>query len=207
VVYQPPPPVVMQGPPPPYYYRPRPAHVVWPRSEWGLNLHLLGAIQGGGSSSSQPMGGGGVGLRYKPVPAFGLEAGFDWVGGRDYQDLRRSETEFTVNAMVFVNPRSRVQVYFLAGLGGSWAHVVNDRDSYSPYGMDGHYTYFGGQVGTGLEFRLARHFALNLDVRGFIRGRTDPEAQRQPEFVDPTTGRTTNTSGGALVTGGMTIYF
>jgi opacity protein-like surface antigen len=212
VIYQPPPPVyVRPPPPPPYYYRPRPAYAA-PRSEWGLNFRFDAALQGSGSASSQTMAGGGFALRYKPVPAFGLEAGFDFLGGHDYQDNQRNETAFTINTLFFVNPRSRVQLYFLAGLGGSWAHV--QRDGYAnPYnnmigqGLDAHYTYFGGQVGSGLEFRVSRHFALDLDVRGFIRSRTDDASNYQPEFTDPNTGRSTNTSGGALVTIGGTLYF
>ena len=57
-----------------------------------------------------------------------------------------------------------------------------------------------------MEFRVSRALALNLDVRGIIRGRTDSYAKTQPEFTD-SQGRTTNTSGGAVVTGGMTFYF
>ena len=59
----------------------------------------------------------------------------------------------------------------------------------------------------GLEFRAAKHFALNLDVRAFVRGRIDDQAQAHPEFIDPATGRSTNTSAGGLVSGGMTFYF
>ena len=60
--------------------------------------------------------------------------------------------------------------------------------------------------GAGVEFRASRTVAFNIDVRGFIRGRTDGDAATQPEFTDGQ-GRTTNTSGGALVTAGMTFYF
>jgi hypothetical protein len=95
-------------------------------------------------------------------------------------------------------------VYLLAGFGWSWAHVESDRTGMQP---ESDYRYFGGQIGAGLEFRVAKHFALNADVRGFIRGRTDEQAQYQPEFTDPSTGRTTNTSGGGIVTAGMTFYF
>jgi len=44
-------------------------------------------------------------------------------------------------------------------------------------------------------------------VVGFIRGRTDDAARYDPEFVDPDTGRTTNTSGGGLFRGGITFYW
>ena len=215
VVYQPPPPVYYgrPPPPPPFYYRPRPAKrpVVGQSHEWGINLRAEIAPNGGGSASREPMSGVGFGLRYKPVPAFGVEAGFDFLGGRDYQDNLRHETEFTVNAMVFVNPRSRVQFYLLAGLGGAWANVAYNSGGLSSGTWDpGYpttsYTYFGGQAGGGLEFRIARHFAMNVDLRGFLRTRTDSNAST-PEFVNTATGQTTNTSDGALLTAGMTFYF
>ena len=72
--------------------------------------------------------------------------------------------------------------------------------------MDNHYSYFGGQAGIGLELRLTRVLAFNGDIRGFIRSRTDNQSQSQPEFTNAN-GQVTNTSGGALFTGGMTLYF
>jgi len=201
VIYQPPPPVIVREAPPPYYYTPRTAP---PRRAWGLNLHLEGAMLGSRSNSDSSMGGAGFGLRYKPVPYFGLEADIDFVGGRDYNGDRRGETAFTLNALFFVNPRSKTQLYFVAGFGWAGANVTRDYSNGSEDQLT--YKYFGGQLGAGLEFRLARHFALNIDVRGFIRGRTDDNAQYRPEFVS-SDGRTTNTSGGGLITGGMTFYF
>jgi opacity protein-like surface antigen len=211
----PPPPVVVyeQTPPPPppppyyYYYRPRPRPMA--QTEWGINLRAEGALQGNGSQSTQPMEGVGIGLRFRPAPAFALEAAFDFLGGRDYYNDPRHETEFTVNAMVFVNPRSRVQLYLLAGLGGAWANVQNTPNAYGSYWSTGeaNYTYFGGQAGVGLEFRIAKHFAMNFDARAFLRSRTDSASATSPEYVDPNTGQTTNTSDGCLLTGGMTFYF
>lgn len=212
VIYQAPP-AYRPPPPPPYYYRPRPAKrsVVGQPNEWGLNTRLEIAPTGGGSASTQPMMGWGFGLRYKPIPAFGLEAGFDFMRGRDYQNDWRQETEFTVNAMVFLNPRSRVQFYLLAGVGGAWANVAynsgGSNGNWDPGYPTTSYTYFGGQAGGGLEFRIARHFAMNVDVRGFLRSRTDSNAAYQPEFTNAQTGQTTNTSDGALFTAGMTFYF
>lgn len=214
VIYQPPPPVViyqspryLQAPPPPvYYYRPRPK--AYPqRSEWGLNLHVEGAALGHSPTATHDsgMGGVGFGLRYKPVPAFALEADIDFLGGRDYNGFQRDETAGTLNAMLFVNPKSRAQFYFLAGFGWSGAHVTNDSLGYTSQSMD--YGYFGGQGGIGLEFRLARHFALNMDALGFIRSRIDSGASQSPEFYDAATGQTSNTSAGVLFRGGMTFYF
>jgi opacity protein-like surface antigen len=202
VVYQPPPPVTVIRPdgPPPYEYPPPPPSEFRHRSQWGLNLHLEGAAIGHGSGGGASMGGGGLGLRLKPNPFFGIEADVDFVGGQDYQGDDRSETAVTFNALLFLNPRSRVQLYLLAGFGWSAAHVTNNTS------LDDHYGYFGGQAGGGIEFHVSRNFALDVDLRGFVRGRTDQLAQSQPEFTSAD-GRTTNTSGGGLFTAGMTIYF
>ncbi|WP_394843740.1 porin family protein [Pendulispora brunnea] len=212
VVYQPAPPpvVVVQGrvdAPPPYQYTPRPNNrLPYNRQEWGLNLRLEGAILGRDKADNSGMGGGGLALRFKPSPYFGIEAGVDFLGGKDYYGDRRGEVNFSVSGLVFVNPRSRVQVYF--PLGVDWATASINRDgSRSPGWSDSRYYYFGGHAGVGLEFRVARHFALNLAMIGFIRGRTDAGKERNPEFVEAGTGRTSNTSGGGLFQGGMTIYF
>jgi opacity protein-like surface antigen len=216
VVYGPPHPYAGEGPdaPPPYLYS-RPQRTLVPPHEWGLNVHAEGAMIGGGSTGDAGLAGGGAGLRFKPVRSFGIEADFDFLGGdHDYQGDKRNETAFSVNGLLFLNPRSRAQIYLLAGFGWSEANVTCDSCS-TP--SDAHYDYFGGQAGAGLELRLTRVLALNVDIRGFVRSRTDQLAQSQPEFQDPancstsgsTTGtcRTTNTSGGGLLTGGMTLYF
>jgi len=207
VVYQPPPPPPpMVGPdaPPPYEYTPPTREPLSRAREWGLNLHAEGAAFGHGAGNAG-MAGAGLGLRFKPNRHFGIETDLDIVGGTDYQNDSRTETAFTVNGLIFLNPRSRAQIYLLAGFGWSGAHVTCS-SSACDTPLDRHYTYFGGQIGTGLELRLSRASALNADVRGFIRTRIDDQAESQPEFTDQY-GRTSNTSGGALFTGGMTIYF
>jgi opacity protein-like surface antigen len=217
VVYEPPPPTAVDRPeaPPPYEYLPPRRPPISPPHEWGLNLHAEGALIGHGTQGNAGLGGAGAGLRFKPTRSFGLEADLDFAGGHhDYQGNDRSETAFTINGLWFLNPRSHAQLYLLAGFGWSGAHVTCDTCATS---IDNHYNYFGGQLGAGLELRLTRVLAFNLDIRGFMRGRTDELARSQPEFDDPagcasnptpgTVCRTTNSSGGSLVTGGMTLYF
>jgi hypothetical protein len=200
VVYQPAPPATVRPEaPPPFEYEPAPRPPISHRQEFGLNLHVEGATIGRGTGGDASMGGAGLGLRFKPTRHFGIEADLDFVGGRDYQGDDRNETAFTINGLLFLNPRSRAQLYLLAGFGWSGAHV-------SSSSFDAHYGYFGGQFGGGLELRLSRSFALNIDLRGFIRDRTDQLAQSQPEFTS-SDGRSTNTSGGGLLTAGMTVYF
>lgn len=215
VIYQPGPPVVVvQGKadkPAAYPYTPRDGQMK-PRREWGLNLHLQGAMLGRGRYDDAGMGGVGLGVRFRPHPVVAIEPTIDFYGGRDYNGYRRGETAFTLNTLIFATPRAKVvQLYFPIGFGWSGARVEDDRNvrletaTMSSYQREQTYSYFGMQAGIGLEFRLARHFALNTDIRGFIRGRTDDDAKRNPEFVDGT--RSTNTSGGGLMSLGMTFYF
>lgn len=211
VVYQPPPPTVIVRPetPPPYEYASPHREPISRAREWGLNLRLEGAMIGRGPHGDASMGGVGAGLRYKPTRTFGIEADLDFVGGRDYHGDSRTETGLTLNALVFLNPKSRAQLYLLGGFGWSRARVRGDAsgnlETFAQ--LESTYSYFGAQAGGGLEIRLSRTFAFNVDLLGFVRGRTDALANRSPEFTDPVTGRTTNTSGGALLRGGMTLYF
>jgi hypothetical protein len=198
--------VVRPETPPPYEYVPPRRAAISPSREWGLNLHLEGASIGSGYQHNAGMGGGGAGLRFKPNRYFGIETDLDFVGGHGYVGDVRHETALSFNALFFVNPRSRAQLYFLTGLGWSWAHSENDPNDPSASSYSNDYSYFGGQAGIGLELRLSRVLALNIDVRGFVRTRTDQGAQYQPEFTN-SQGQTTNTSGGGLFTGGMTLYF
>jgi hypothetical protein len=203
VVYQPPPTVIVQSreAPPAYYYVPR--HVV-PKREWGLNLHVGGLILGKGRDDDAGMAMVGLGLRFRPTPHFALEADLDFAGGRDYNGYRRKETAFGFNGLFFVNPKSKTQLYFLAGFGWQGATATDDRSGFDQ--TEYHYGYFGGQAGVGLEFRLSRVVALNFDFRGFVRGRIDDNKRDYPEFTDAN-GRTTNTSGGGIFQGGLKFYW
>ncbi len=198
----PPPPPRAYAPPPPRKYTPPPRRR--PYNEWGFNMRLQSALMDNDkhrAADGAGMGGLGFSLRARPTGHFALDFGLDFLGGRDFNGNRRSEIPFSINAMLFVNPRDRAQLYFLGGLGWSSAHVERADESIARY------SYFGFQTGVGLEYRATRNLGLNLDLIGFIRGRTDRQAAYEPEFVDPTTGRTTNASGGGLFRGGLTVYW
>lgn len=179
-------------------------------SRWGLNLRVQGAAMGDGANNDAAMGGLGLSLRYRPVPVFGFDLGVDVIGGKDYNGFERIETPVSLNAMIFVNPRSRVQFYLMGGAHLSHAEVRSDyRSPLLAQRGDGtwgaEYDYFGGQGGAGLEFRLGRRVGLAFDALGFIRKRTDDGPR--PEFIDASTGKTTNTSGGVLFRGGLNFWW
>lgn len=204
VVYQPPAPVIVQAreAPPRYYYVPRQER----RREWGLNLHIGGLMIGSANrhrDHDTGMAMIGLGLRYRPIPALAIEADLDFASGRDYNAYRRRETALTFNGLVFLNPKSKTQVYLLGGVGWSAANAVNDAPLES---VEYRYGYFGGQAGIGLEFRVSKLIALNFDLRGFMRTRIDSRKDDYAEFVG-TNGRTTNTSGGGILQGGLTFYW
>jgi Outer membrane protein beta-barrel domain len=182
-----------------------------PYREWGFNLHLEAAILGNKPerASNAGMAGLGFGFRYRPIPHLAFEAGLDVLTGTDFQGYSRSEVGLLLNTLVFFNPHDVVQLYGLGGLGFSGATVtVAPRSGEAPFQRhDEDYSYFGGQLGLGVEVRVTRRIALSGDIIGFIRGRTDDHSDDVPEFTDPNTHRTTNTSGGGLLRVGATFYW
>jgi hypothetical protein len=186
---------------------PRPRHHRR-RKELGFNLHLNAALLGEGAASHAALAGIGAAFRFRPLPPFAADVGFDFVGGRDYVGNRRSERAFVGNALVFFNPRDFVQVYAIGGFALSQAWVSVERMggfAIDPY--DTSYTHVGVQLGLGLEWRLARRAALSTDLLFLRRHRTDANRDDDPEFVDPATHRATNTSQGALFRAGAIFYF
>ena len=176
--------------------------------EWGVNLHAtLGLIADDAAASDAGMNGFGAALRFRPIPHIAIEGSVELVWGTDYNGFDRFEDALLVSGLFFVNPRSVLQLYGIAGFGGGGAYL----DSSAPSGQrvlrDEKYSYFGVHLGFGLEARITRHFVLGGDLIGFVRGRNDRNADENPEFVDPVTHRTTNTSGGGLVRLGATYYW
>ena len=220
----PPPVVILQPAPPPPPPRAQvvlvgpapPAEVVVidqerPR-QWGLHGHIGGAI-----GPEVRMGGMGGALRLRPNDGYlAVDLGLGAYAGQDFNGYDRVEVPMTADLLLFLNPESTLQVYGLVGLGISVAHSETPIDlSYpGPVYYDTYETrdfvHMGAQIGAGLELRLSSSFALNADLRGFVRQRVDGD--EAPEFVEVNdrgepTGRSTDTSGGGLLTLGGTIYF
>jgi hypothetical protein len=178
--------------------------------EWGVNLHANIGLMGDDDDMSPDAGMNGFGgaLRFRPIPHIAIEAAAELLWGTDYNGFQRFEQALLVNGLFFANPRSAVQLYGIAGLGFGAAFLDSGVAADGlPVLRDETYAYTGGQLGVGVEGRVTRHFALGADLIGFLRWRTDRHAGDEPEFVDPVSGRTTNTSGGGLLRLGATFYW
>lgn len=179
--------------------------------EWGFNLHLQAALIGDRHDRADNSGMAGLGFafRYRVMPVLAFEAGVDLLTGTDFQGYSRGEAALLANTIVFFNPRDPVQFYALGGLGLAAARVtIAPRSGEQPFERhDEHYSYFGGQLGLGVEVRATRRIAFNADLIGFIRGRIDDKARYAPEFIDASTHLATNTSGGGLLRVGATFYW
>ncbi len=179
--------------------------------EWGFKLHLEGALLDNHSEhvENTAMGGLGFGFRYRPLPPLAFEAGVDLLKGTDHRGYYRSEAALLLNVLLFFNPHDVAQIYALAGLGFSGANVTIEprRTQASARRYDEHYSYFGGQLGLGLEVRVSRRIAVAGDLIGFIRGRSDEHWREIPEYIDFDTARTSGTSGGGLLRVGVTFYW
>lgn len=177
--------------------------------EWGVNIHGDLGLMGNdpAMSSDAGMNGFGLALRFRPIPHIAVEGSLELLWGTDYNGFDRFEDAVLANALFFANPRSAIQLYGLAGLGvgAAWIDASSSADGVEA--RDERYVYVGAQLGFGVEARITRQFVLGGDLLGFLRERQDRRADEQPEFVDPVTHRTSNTSGGGLIRLGATFYW
>jgi hypothetical protein len=199
---------VREVPPPPDRSR-YSAH--WQRHRrWGINLRVDGVLLPRiGDVDNVGMAGLGLSLRYRPVPAFALDFSTDFVGGVDSNGLERQEIPLSASGLIYVNPRSLAQFYFIGGLNWAFARVSSDdfRDNLAE-GTADDYTYFGGHLGMGLEFRVSRLVGINLDGLAFIRTRIDDDGNgAYPEYWDADTGESSNSSAAGLLRAGVTFWW
>jgi hypothetical protein len=153
------------------------------------------------------MGGGDAALRIRPESHIGIDIGTGFWGGSDYFGRDHWEMPVRADLLIYFNPQNMFQVYALVGGGMSFGHSGGTYDSTSRMLLGGRdVMYAGGEAGLGAELRLSRWFALNLDVRGFIRQQV---GGGPPEFTRIQGGnlQSTDTSGGFYATLGATFYF
>ncbi|MBZ0115370.1 MAG: porin family protein, partial [Sandaracinaceae bacterium] len=167
-----------------------------PEFSTGIHMNVDGMF-----TDRVAMGGAGGAFRIRPSPYVAVDIGAGFYGGVDYNGLDRVEVPIRGDVLFFFNPYNRIQFYALLGIGGSFAHAEG-------FSFSRDYAYIGGELGLGLEWRLSRVFALNFDVRGFIRQRVDDNAAPEfsERFADGTV-HSTDTSGGMVGQLGMTFYF
>lgn len=206
VVYQPGPPVVVvQGKaekPAPYPYSPRDPDAR-PRREWGLNLHMQGAMIGSGKDNDAGMGGMGLGLRYRPHPVVAIEPSIDFLRRSRLQRLPpRRDGLFDQHTALCDAPRE--------GRAALLPRSASDgREPASVTARNGRRR---------LELQLLRHVRWHRPrvPRGAtLRAQYGPPRIRpgphRPRGGGPPRirrrSRRTNTSGGGLFTLGMTFYF
>ena len=79
----------------------------------------------------------------------------------------------TFNALFFLNPRSRAQIYLLAGFGWSGAHVSRPVRHVAATARRALRRTSAARPASASSSASSRSFALNADLRGFVRGRTD----------------------------------
>ena len=174
----------------------------YPSSSTGLHFHVDGLL-----GEDLAMMGAGAAFRIRPNPHFALDIGAGIYGGNDYNGMDRFEVPAVVDALFYFNPQHRFQFYALVGVGASFGHA-DGVNVHTGNADSRDYVHLGGEAGLGLEWRISRVFALNIDVRGFIRERVDSDPE--PEFRelnDAGNWQSTNTSGGATARLGMTFYF
>ncbi len=177
-------------------------------SEIGFDLHIDVGLFGAGADDRAGLGGLGFAFRIRPEPLYAVDLGLEFLGGTDYSGNDRAEQAFVTNAVVFVNPRDRVQGYVLGGfhIGGAQVRVAELGGVPVPV-HDVGYAYLGAQGGLGVEWRFTRSAALHGDFQLFVRGRVDSNRYYEPEYVDPGSHQITNTSGGGLFRAGFVFYF
>ena len=201
----PPPPRVVYQPPPPVYIQAQPRRVtryeLVPAFDMGLHFNLAGLRM-----ENAQMGGVQGAFRIRPAEFFAVDLGLGgFVGDSLAYGVDRGgarwEMPLTADFLFFFNPQHAFQFYALVGVGVSYAEQELSGRRVRALG------YLGGEAGLGVEWRLSRHFALNLDVRGFLRQHVGDDG---PEFVRQNadgTLQSTDLSGGAYGTMGLTVYF
>ena len=171
-------------------------------SPWSVNLRLQGiALEASPHHRNTGLGGLGASLRYAPPPSVALDLGFDSFGGSDYNGYDRSETSLSLSALLYLNPQRVIRTYLLGGFNASVAHV-------DVAGDEQDWTYVGAQAGLGLDFVVSQRVSLKSPLYVGLHPwfALDSRAAGEPEFSDGH-GNLSNTSGGGLFRGGVSLYW
>lgn len=176
-----------------------------------LGLHMAG---GGILADNTRMGGISGALRLRPLAPLAFDFSVGYYKGQTGGDSarfgdERREIPVSAEVLFFVKSRRFLQLYLLTGHALSFSETWDSQGS----GRSSHHVYAHNTAGAGMELRFGKRFALNGDIRGFLRTRlTDEDGLDRPEYVElddngNPTGRTTDTSIGGLFQLGGTLYF
>lgn len=172
-------------------YAPQPAYaprVVQFRPQMGLGLRVMGSWN---VNAFTDYGQGGIGgeLLFRAHPRLTVELTGMWQGTSERSEYengyRRYDVPVTAGLRVHLgNPRWLVSPYLAVAAGGVWARAYVPILGQSGYALEGRDTgwFAEGQLGGGLELRLGRHAAINLDARAATRLRVD--RQQRLEVYD-----------------------
>ena len=190
-MYAPPPysPAPVYAQPPVYVRPPAPPPRPWVfRPQLGLGVRCLGAWS---ANAYSDVGQGGVAgdLLFRVHPRLTLELTAAWLGTTSNSEFEtaysRSDVPFTLGTRIHLgNPAWLASPYLALATGGGWARAytpVSDEFGFLYETTDSGW-FWDAQLGGGIELRLGRHFALNLDLRLASRVRVDK--QPRLEVID-----------------------
>ncbi len=186
-----------------------------------IGLHgSLAGIGGGGAA----LAGGSVALRFRTNPRYALDIGLAGFDGVDWAGRSRTEGMVFVDGRLYLNPKDSAQLYGVGGLAVSVAETYEETGSGCDPIEDAscdpflevqtrQMTHLTGSLGAGLELRLSPFFSVDIEARALLRQKVSDSVEA-PEYVETVTfpdgsehSRGTNTSAGALVGVGATLYF
>ena len=195
--------VFVYGPPPVHHHRyARSRNVVveeahLPSRTLDRSGSVAVGIQGGSifsgyeDASGYADAGLGLGVRYRPAEAIGLEASVTHYNQTFNPQSERLQTVGQVSAELFAFPWTRVSPYAIGGLTFNARQFDDDRLNDFSGNVDNYRTadlQWGPHAGLGIEFALGHSVAIDLEARytGFVTGRDD----------DPTLGGAFQTTAG-----------
>lgn len=154
-----------------------------PRNGVSLRLQALG---GGRKNERHPdagLGGFGASYRLNLARRFALEAGLDFLAGRNEHGLSHAEGALLVNGRFTVNPQNPFRVYGVFGGGLSTARV--EAPAELPFTIQPERRfYLNGLFAAGVDWQVVPFLSLSLDVGALLRQRLDGIATQSDENGD-----------------------
>lgn len=133
---------------------------------------------------------------------FGLDQGY----GDDPSGWKRFDIAWNLPKLyVYLNPKSKTQLYMTTGLDMRVSHFEDAPDKPLPSGTPWGFFYFGSFLGGGIEHRLDKSMTLRIETRWFVRGRASGKGPNAPPLDEEFSKQTAGQRGGIL-TVGLTFF-